>query len=50
MEIDCKLMKTGKAISFKYPDPIYVLYNPWCKGILYIFLYFLIENKIMYFL
>ncbi|XP_014288385.1 annulin [Halyomorpha halys] len=31
MEIDSKLMKTGKAVSFKFKDPVYILFNPWCK-------------------
>ena len=32
MEIDTKSFNTNEALCYSLPQPIYLLFNPWCKG------------------
>ncbi|KAF4519866.1 hypothetical protein B566_EDAN005204 [Ephemera danica] len=31
MEVDTKRQTEGGAVSYEYPHPFFVLFNPWCK-------------------
>ncbi|XP_059471130.1 annulin isoform X2 [Neocloeon triangulifer] len=31
VEVDTKKQLEGSAVSYTFPDPIYILFNPWCK-------------------
>jgi hypothetical protein len=32
MDIDSKKQAEGDAVSYTQPSPIFILFNPWCKG------------------
>lgn len=32
MDIDTKSTSTSEALCYTLPQPIYILFNPWCKG------------------
>lgn len=38
MEVDSKKQADeGGAVSYTHPDAIFVIFNPWCKGLRYFF-------------